>query len=379
MEDRYFGISQRIAKWKEPSEFESRLGEAAGTEKTARSLYALYYKELNPIYYAQGKELAKSYIKSHPTDFEGYDFESLYTDMVYCLHRYGFSFQDYCIYRLNNKTENEKSEFVSDKLRYYYCDILNAPFVNELMTNKYQCYEVYHKFYRRDVVKCETNSDRADFYRFINKHNKFIYKPMSEHSGHGIEIIDTSEINSDKWFDNTISHRPGIIEELITQGDELNQMNPGSINSCRIVAFTIDEEVTLIGGALRMGQGSNITDNAGSGGIYASIDVETGHLQSDAKDYLNQHYSEHPTTKTKIMGFQLPEWDKAIDLIKRMSRLIKGTTLISWDIAFSDKGWLMVEANDNGDWSIIQSNLEKGMKAKLYELMDRYFANKPIY
>jgi len=52
---------------------------------------------------------------------------------------------------------------------------------------------------------------------------------------------------------------------------------------------------------------------------------------------------------------------------------VEGATLISWDIAYSDKGWLMIEANDNGDWSIIQSNKKIGKKSELYSYMDEYF------
>ena len=33
----------------------------------------------------------------------------------------------------------------------------------------------------------------------------------------------------------------------------------------------------------------------------------------------------------------------------------------------------MIEANDNGDWSIIQSNKKIGKKAELYSYMDEYF------
>lgn len=122
-----------------------------------------------------------------------------------------------------------------------------------------------------------------------------------------------------------------------------------------------------------MGVGDSITDNAGAGGIFASIDIESGIIKTDAKNYNNYHYLFHPSTGTKIIGFQLPHWDEARELITDMALNQLGTTLISWDIAFSYKGWCMVEANDNGDWSLIQANSEVGRKDELYSLMDRYF------
>lgn len=371
--EKYFGLSPRITKWKEVSEFEKTLSESAELNIESRRLFVEYYKHINPEYYTKGREIAFQMYKARPNDFTDTQFEDVYIDMVYCLHRYGLSFQDYCIYRLINKSERCRQEFVSDKLRYHYCDILNDKKVEQMMTNKFECYRKYSKFYKRDVVQCVSMDGLADFIKFTNSHKKFIYKPLKEHSGHGITIVDTSSINSDNWYRDFVMNNPGVVEELIVQGDEMNLLNPSSINSCRIVTFTIGDEVTIIGGALRMGVGNAFTDNAGAGGIYASIDIDNGFIQSDAKNYLNHHFKIHPTTGVQIVGFRLPKWDDAKNLIRSMALHQNGTTLVAWDIAYSKDGWCMVEANDNGDWSIIQSNMEIGKKHILFELMDKYF------
>lgn len=374
--DRYLGISDRIAKWRELSEFEIELANSAEESPVSKRLYSSYYRHLNPEYYKKGKEVAYQLFKSHKSSFEGTAFDEIYTDMVYCLHRYGLSFQDYCIYNLINKSERCRQNFVADKLRYHYCDILNGKGIQQIMTDKFECYNKYSQFFKRKVIPCIHADGLQDFIEFTNHVSKFIYKPLAEHSGHGISIINSNPTDLKRWFLETAAERPGIVEELIVQGKEMNKMNPGSINSCRIVSFTIADNVTIIGGALRMGVGESVTDNAGSGGIYASIDTEHGVIQSDAKNYLNQHFKYHPTTGTPIIGFKLPEWDKAVELVRQMSTHLDGTTLISWDIAYGKDGWCMVEANDNGDWSIIQSNLEIGRKDELYALMDKYFIYK---
>ena len=374
--DKYFGISPRITRWKEPSDFEKELADSAESNLESRRLYTEYYKHLNPEYYNSGYQIAFDMYKARAKDMQETNFDDVYTDMVYCLHRYGLSFQDYFIYDLINKAERERKTFVSDKLRYHYCDLLNGVNVPHMMTDKWECFNNYSKFFKREVVGCTENENLDEFIRFVKRHDKFIYKPKTEHSGHGIKLIHTSEIDPQKWFIETVKSQPGIVEELIEQGDELNIINPSSINSCRITSFTLGKEVKIIGATLRMGVGDAITDNAGAGGIYSSIDPERGILQSDARNYLNQHYKFHPTTRTPILGFALPEWDKAIDLINEVALHKLGTTLISWDISYSKNGWCMVEANENGDWSILQSNLQQGKKDELYSLMDRYFEQK---
>ncbi len=371
-EDKYFGLSHRIARWKQPSEFEQRLSEAAGKSHTDKTLYVDYYKQLDPEYYEKGRRFAQELFEPHSHDYVGMSFDEVYEDMVYCLHRYGLSFQDYLIYSLHKKSEFCRQQFVADKLRYYYCDLLNGEEVEKLMTNKYRCYETYKSFFKREVIPVTSESDRILFYDFLSRHKKFIYKPLNDHSGHGISVLDSDEIDSEKWFEERVRNCPGVVEELIQQGAEMNAMNPSAINSCRVMTFKIDSEVIFLGVTLRMGVGKGVTDNAGAGGIYASVDPVSGIIQSDAKNYKNQHFLFHPSTGRQIIGFQLPEWTNAMSLVKAMANYRPDTVLIAWDIAYSDRGWCMVEANESGDWSILQSNFEIGKKKELYDLMDKY-------
>ena len=96
-------------------------------------------------------------------------------------------------------------------------------------------------------------------------------------------------------------------------------------------------------------------------------------VETDARNYRGDIFEFHPDTNLKFKGYHLPEWSSARSFINDMALNQEGATLISWDIAYSSKGWLMVEANDNGDWSIIQSNMREGKKKLLYSLMDKYF------
>ena len=100
--DRYFGISNRIVKWKESTDFEEKLGFAAENSWKARKLYARYYLQLDEEYYEKGKSYALQLFIGNKDITENDIFDDIYVDMVYCLHRYGLSFQDYCIYNLQN-------------------------------------------------------------------------------------------------------------------------------------------------------------------------------------------------------------------------------------------------------------------------------------
>jgi hypothetical protein len=116
-------------------------------------------------------------------------------------------------------------------------------------------------------------------------------------------------------------------------------------------------------------------DNAGAGGMFAVINPEYGFVETSARRYNTEEYYIHPDSGVIIPGFQLPKWDEAKEMIKRMVLSFPEATMVSWDLCYSTKGWMMVEANDNGDWSIIQANKKTGIKPLLYSLMDTYFEN----
>lgn len=199
---------------------------------------------------------------------------------------------------------------------------------------------------------------------------------MDEHSGRGIEIYKTNDIEPCTFFSQKLQCGPFIVEELVEQGTETARIHPSSVNSCRVLTFTIGKNVSIIGTTWRVGSGGAIKDNAGAGGMYAYINPKTGIVETDAINYKGLHFEKHPDSGLSFIGFQMPAWNEALTLIRDMATTMNGTTLIAWDIAYSKKGWCMIEANENGDWSILQSNKNIGLKNTLFSYMDAYFKYK---
>ena len=374
--DRYFGLSPRIAKWKFDTPFENWLSYKADNSELCKRIYVLYYRILDGAYYKEGVKRIRSIIDIHRNQWGDFNDAKVTRDMIYCLHRFGISFQDYCIYGFIDKNLHSRRGFIADKLRYHYCDILNDKSISDIMTDKYACFQHYKDFYKREVIGCNEEKDFSQFSSFLLAHDKFIFKPMSDHSGHGIKIILSSEINAESFFSDSLKKGPFIVEELIVQGVELAEMHRECINTLRVVTFVDGSDVKIVGVTWRIGVGAAVMDNAGAGGIYASVDPVTGVVQTCARNYKGDRYLFHPDSGKQIIGFKLPRWEEALKMINEIATFKQGTTLISWDIAYSSKGWCMVEANENGDWSIIQSNRMEGKKDELYLMMDSYFKNK---
>lgn len=336
----------------------------------------MYYRYADKKYYIGGGVIDKCiseypYLNDVPRSY-------LIKDMVYCLHRFGISFEEYCIYHFVNKTYKCRNTFVSDKLRHYYADILNSEYITPLLNDKYKCYKAYREFYGREVLACYSPRDKDLFVEFARKHKTFVLKPVADNCGHGVKFVTLKEDEIDKFFDEHISKSAFVVEEPIRQGDELKVLHPESINTLRVSTFVLGDEVLINAIVLRIGSGSSVVDNAGSGGMYASVDIENGIIQSNARDYKGREYNFHPDTKVQIIGHKLPEWDLLLDTVKSIAKHKDGSNLIAWDLAYSTKGWVMVEGNAVGSWDVLQSNLQKGLKPMLFSRIDRYFKLKTV-
>ena len=376
--EKYFALSPRIARWKLDTTIENWLALKANNSVFFRFLYLTYYAIFDRKYYLKGREMAYAAIKNHIVVNEwNLTADEIVDDMIYCLHRYGISFQDYIAFDFPRKSPFARNEYISDKLRYYYCDILNKEDIEALMTDKYTCYETYKQFYKRELIGCYNISDLDEFVKFCNKHSSFIYKPLGSHSGRGIEIVNTNvQFTPAEFFNQKIEAGPFVVEELIQQGAEMAQLHPSSINTLRVVTFCNGDQVDILLALLRIGVGDSVVDNGGAGGVMANVDVELGVVDTKGVNFAGAKYILHPDTKVPILGYQIPQWVEAKDFVFQLAKHIEGTTFISWDIAYCQSGWCLVEANDCGAMAGEQMTLKRGLKNELFVLMDKYFSSR---
>lgn len=373
-QDRYFGVSPRVARWHISSPVEHWLGRKADTCELFKRLYLAYYRLHAPAYHRRGQEMAAAVVQQRGAAPAGSAEERrLVRDMVYSLHRFGVLYTDYWIYDFADKTASARAAYVADKLMYHYDDLLNGTAVRRLMTDKWACYQAYRPFFRREMRCCRREADRAAFLDFATRHDSFIVKPIGGDCGRDTEIVRTAGLDTGAWFGRHVA-AGFVAEPLIAQGAEMAALHPQSVNTLRVMTFVVGGEAHILGVALRMGTGAACVDNAGAGGLYANVDFQHGIADTPARDYAGHWHNFHPDTGVQIVGFRLPRFDEAMRLAKTLATHRPDTTLIAWDLAFGRDGWLMVEGNTFPAWTLVQ--VRQGLKARLYALMDRYFEEK---
>lgn len=71
-----------------------------------------------------------------------------------------------------------------------------------------------------------------------------------------------------------------------------------------------------------------------------------------------------------IPGFQVPRWDEAVELVTRLANVIETNNYVGWDIALTDKGWVMIEGNPRGQF-VIQYAIKMGVKKELENYIEQ--------
>lgn len=195
-----------------------------------------------------------------------------------------------------------------------------------------------------------------DAFALITSENEVICKPSQETgSGRGIQFFRKSDIERIRKFLNDRTYDDYIVQALIKQHPTLNEVHEGSINTYRICSLLMEDGVHILSSVLRMGVGSSKVDNATAkdnakyDGMTCGID-EFGKLKKYAYGYhTGQRYEQHPDGLL-FEGFQLPAFDKAVELVKQAHPRIAHFRLVSWDIAI----------DEDGDAVLVEANMRKG-------------------
>ena len=295
--------------------------------------------------------------------------EKIYRDMLDCAKKFHFSFVEYFQFNLKDKTDAERSEYISDNDRVRLTEEFNDPYNLDIFENKAKTAQTFAAFFNREYLVFTDKKDAEKLAQFLKKQGTAIIKPIGSAGGHGIRIVEAGE-DSRKTADALIGefcrskYCGGIAEELIHQDDRMKAFHAQSVNTIRVPTIRLDDRTVVFHPVLRVGRGDSVIDNTSAGGIICPLDNETGVVLA-ARDRAGNEYEKNPNTGEPLVGVQVPEWDSAVAFVKRLVQVVPSNRYTGWDIALSkDKGWMLVEANARGQMGS-QIALQKGYRKEI--------------
>lgn len=274
--------------------------------------------------------------------------DSMITDIEVCRMLLGFTISEYKMYHLNKATFEEKRAYLNDRDRKKWIKDINSDAVFDLVNNKYSLYEKLKVYFGRELYAVNSEEDFEGFCDYVSRHPSFVCKPLNDSLGRGVSFITTGPgADLREEFRSLLDERlTFLMEERVLCDERLAAFNPDSLNTVRLIVYYDGKDTYPVGGFFRTGRKGSFVDNGGAGGIFVSVDIGTGRLNSVGDDENGRLYEEHPDSHLKYLGFRLPQWQEALELGADACRAIGEKCFIGWDLALNEKGkWVIIEGN----------------------------------
>lgn len=329
-----------------------------------KTIYLIYYlREMN--FHDFIKYLTYASEQTRRTKF------NICLDTIRSVYKYNIGIMDYMIFRFFEKTHNERSNWVGTGYKYEFDLYANPKDCRKILSNKILFLKTYDKFITRtyctldDIVLKNDKSSKV----IHNQNGKIVLKNSDGQCGREIEVIKSTKYTIEDLTKYMKLKKYDLIEEYITQHPDLQRLSPSGLNTVRVITMiNKNSEVDILGARLRISV-NNYVDNLASGNIACPIDINTGIINGLGvySDPTKHSVEFHPVTNVKLIGFQLPMWEKILELVKQTALHRPENKGIGWDIAITPEGPEVIEGNHNWCKILWQLPVNTGLKSKLEE------------
>lgn len=299
---------------------------------------------------------------------------NLKDDIIRSFIIFGSSPSEYFLFNFPDRTLKERDEFITDAHRtQVQKKIIGLDLFKNELIDKYKFYLLNSKFFKRDCVLVSQQNGEDIFREFLKHHNEAFLKLNAGSFGlnaHSYTNHDEDGIKEEFKYLELDKGAEWIVEELVVQDERMAVWNSSSVNTVRIPSFISNDkqEVRIFRPFIRTGRAGAMVDNAGAGGIFAVIDEVSGKIITDGADESFNRYICHPDSKIIYRDWQIPEWNKLIELVEKAHKSMPHHKYIAYDFALTPKGWVMIEGNW-GQYVCQQTATQTGAKRRFLELM----------
>lgn len=292
---------------------------------------------------------------------------SLRKDMLLSRYHYRVRYHEYFLFGFPDLNRRGRKRYIGqDELNSIYRNLDKGTL--PVFRNKDNTYSAFRKYYKRDLILILDSGDAEKFMSFLAARESCIIKPAHNCGGKGVSELKKEDFPSlIAAFDSIASMMPCIVEEKIVQSAEMARFHPKSVNTVRFNTIYKDGHPIRFQAVLRIGRGCSIVDNASSGGLFAPIDIQSGIIRDCARSETGEEFCFHPDTGVKIIGEPIPRWQELCRMADELAGIVPEQKQVGWDLALTDKSWVLVEANCHPVIQIFEYN--RGMRSEIENLL----------
>lgn len=282
-------------------------------------------------------------------------FIHIFFDIIICGFKYGagyYDYQEFEFYLLNRK---ERKTYLTRGINNMLVRKYNDKNFWYILQDKIIFNTKFNKYLKREWLDLRKSS-LDEFKNFCKNKDYIIAKEIDNCGGKGISKIKiTNRLND--LYNKLITNKQYLVEECIKQNNKINKLYDKSVNTLRLFTYYDGENVYVLNSIFKIGN-NGFVDNFSSGGMYTFTNNK-GKIIVPAIDQKDNKIIYHPTTNQKIVGFVIPNYEKAINLVKEAAKEIPEIKYIGWDVAITKNDALIIEGNEFPGVFQIKPSFEK--------------------
>ena len=234
---------------------------------------------------------------------------------------------------------------------------------------------------------------KQELRRFLDAlpRGRYVAKPIDGGHGRGVVIFELADGGfrglEDRFrefdrfagllTDGRYSSVGYLFQEFVQPHPELKSVMPGpGLGTFRVVTFLVGEDgVSIPFAVLKIPVGDSVTDNFDtgySGNWVCPVDVETGTLgNAVGKSAAVPVFAEietRPDTGAVFRHVTAPLWQEVKATVARSARAFCALRTMGWDVAVTENGPTLIEANWDWGENIIEVAHGRGLRRELTEL-----------
>lgn len=212
----------------------------------------------------------------------------------------------------------------------------------------------------------------------INLTFPFFIKSITLEAGEGVlfceivnnEILVNGVSKTISGLNKILNNKKWILQKKYFSHKNLEAINSTALNSTRIFTILNDGEPEFLCGYQGFATGNATSDSWQHGSVYVGIDLERRTLKNfgltSVSDKREGLLEEHPDSVIKFKDYKIPFLQETVELCIRAHRLLYFNFIIGWDVAITDSGPLIIEANEKPGLNVAQA-LNGGLRPRIME------------
>jgi hypothetical protein len=161
-----------------------------------------------------------------------------------------------------------------------------------------------------------------------------------------------------------------IVQKKYESHEAIRNVNKTALNTTRVVTILSGKDPVYLTGFQSFATGDAENDNWGNGSIYVGFNYRRSVLKAHGFYHpaIEQQaiVETHPDSAVKFEGYFIPFLNESVELCLAAHRLYYNNFIIGWDAVITDRGPLILEANEKPGMNAVQC-IDGGLRYKIKE------------